>query len=120
MLGDDFRHEPHASAGRLKRRRHAALESQQIGTLTEAAELPSWRDAGWKVTISARAAETEQLAGGPGRRMGGRSVKVGSIAQSERLPYNAQHSKRANLPVVHGLHHERLSVSEMQPPPVPS
>ncbi|MEA2710468.1 MAG: enolase, partial [Phycisphaerales bacterium] len=77
----------------------------QIGTLTEAAEsLKLARDAGWRVTISARSGETEDnwladLAVG----WGGDQIKVGSIAQSERLSkYNRLLAIEADtkLPVV--------------------
>ncbi len=63
------------------------LKVNQIGTLTEAAEaLKLARGAGWRVTISARSGETEDhwladLSVG----WGGDQIKVGSIAQSERL-----------------------------------
>jgi enolase len=63
------------------------LKVNQIGTLTEAAEaLRLARSAGWRVTISARSGETEDdwladLAVG----WAGDQIKVGSIAQSERL-----------------------------------
>src|SRR5688500_12781696 len=63
------------------------LKVNQIGTLTEAAEsLKLAREAGWRVTISARSGETEDnwladLAVG----WTGDQIKVGSIAQSERL-----------------------------------
>jgi len=63
------------------------LKVNQIGTLTEAAEaLRLARQAGWKVTISARSGETEDnwladLAVG----WSGDAIKVGSIARSERL-----------------------------------
>jgi enolase len=63
------------------------LKVNQIGTLTEAAEaLRLAREAGWRVTVSARSGETEDnwladLAVG----WGGDQIKVGSITQSERL-----------------------------------
>jgi enolase len=63
------------------------LKVNQIGTLTEAAEaLALAREAGWRVTISARSGETEDswladLAVG----WAGDQIKVGSITQSERL-----------------------------------
>jgi enolase len=63
------------------------LKVNQIGTLSEAAEsLKLARDAGWRVTVSARSGETEDdwladLAVG----WGGDQIKVGSIQQSERL-----------------------------------
>src|SRR5439155_23439880 len=63
------------------------LKVNQVGTLTEAAEaLRLAREAGWRVTVSARSGETEDdwladLAAG----WGGDQIKVGSITQSERL-----------------------------------
>ena len=63
------------------------LKVNQIGTFTEAAEaLRLAREAGWRVTVSARSGETEDdwladLAVG----WGGDQIKVGSITQSERL-----------------------------------
>ena len=63
------------------------LKVNQIGTLTEAAEaLRLAREAGWRVTVSARSGETEDnwladLAVG----WGADCIKVGSITQSERL-----------------------------------
>jgi enolase len=81
------------------------LKVNQIGTLTEAAEsLKLARDAGWRVTISARSGETEDnwladLAVG----WGGDQIKVGSINQSERLAkYNRLLAIEAKtkLPVV--------------------
>jgi enolase len=63
------------------------LKVNQIGTLTEAARaLKLARDAGWKVVVSARSGETEDvwltdLAVG----WGGDALKVGSITRSERL-----------------------------------
>jgi len=81
------------------------LKVNQIGTLTEAAEaLKLARQAGWRVTISARSGETEDnwladLAVG----WAGDQIKVGSICQSERLAkYNRLLAIEAetNLPVV--------------------
>lgn len=63
------------------------LKVNQIGSLSEAARANQLaRDAGWRVTISARSGETEDnwladLATG----WGGDQIKVGSITQSERL-----------------------------------
>jgi enolase len=63
------------------------LKVNQIGTLTEAAQaLNIARDAGWKVTVSARSGETEDnwladLAVG----WHADYIKIGSITQSERL-----------------------------------
>ncbi len=63
------------------------LKVNQIGTLTEACRsLLKAREAGWKVTVSARSGETEDnwladLAVG----WNGNQIKVGSITQSERL-----------------------------------
>ena len=81
------------------------LKVNQIGTLTEAGEaLQLARAAGWRVTISARSGETEDnwladLSVG----WGGDQIKVGSIAQSERLSkYNRLLAIEAEtkLPVV--------------------
>jgi enolase len=81
------------------------LKVNQIGTLTEAAEaLRLARNAGWRVTISARSGETEDdwladLAVG----WGGDQIKVGSITQSERLAkYNRllEIEAETQLPVV--------------------
>ena len=108
VLGDDFLC---TDPGRIRRAIEAdaadalLLKVNQIGTLTEAAEaLKLARDAGWKVTISARSGETEDnwladLAVG----WAGDQIKVGSIAQSERLAkYNRLLAIEAetNLPVV--------------------
>jgi enolase len=63
------------------------LKVNQIGTVTEAKEAYTLaRDAGWKVSVSARSGETEDnwladLAVG----WSGDFIKVGSITQSERL-----------------------------------
>ncbi len=63
------------------------LKVNQIGTLTEALEAYQLaRNAGWKITISARSGETEDnwladLAVG----WAGDQIKIGSITQSERL-----------------------------------
>jgi enolase len=63
------------------------LKVNQIGTLSEAADaMKLARDAGWRIVVSARSGETEDnwladLAVG----WGGDFIKVGSIAQSERL-----------------------------------
>jgi enolase len=90
VLGDDFlctnpqRIRPAVDA---RAANALLLKVNQIGTLTEAAEsLRLARDAGWRVTVSARSGETEDnwladLAVG----WGGDQIKVGSIAQSERL-----------------------------------
>ena len=81
------------------------LKVNQIGTLTEAAgALKAARDAGWRVTVSARSGETEDswladLAVG----WAGDQIKVGSITQSERLAkYNRllEIEPEAKLPVV--------------------
>lgn len=89
-LGDDFlcthpkRIERALAAGAADA---LLLKVNQIGTLTEAAEARRLaRNAGWKVTISARSGETEDdwmadLAVG----WSGDQIKVGSITQSERL-----------------------------------
>ncbi len=63
------------------------LKVNQIGTLSEAADACRMaKQAGWKVTVSARSGETEDdwladLAIG----WGGHQIKVGAITQSERL-----------------------------------
>ena len=81
------------------------LKVNQIGTLTEAAEaLRLAREAGWRITVSARSGETEDdwladLAVG----WGGDQIKVGSITQSERLAkYNRllEIEAETRLPVV--------------------
>ncbi|MCX5661577.1 MAG: enolase [Planctomycetota bacterium] len=81
------------------------LKVNQIGTLTEAAKACRLaRAAGWRVTVSARSGETEDnwladLAVG----WGGDQIKIGSIAQSERLAkYNRLLAieAQAKLPVV--------------------
>ena len=81
------------------------LKVNQIGTLTEAGEsLRLAREAGWRVTISARSGETEDdwladLAVG----WGGDQIKIGSITQSERLAkYNRllEIEAETGLPVV--------------------
>jgi enolase len=81
------------------------LKVNQIGTLTEAAEaLKLARQAGWRVTISARSGETEDdwladLAVG----WAGDQIKIGSITQSERLAkYNRllEIEAETGLPVV--------------------
>lgn len=89
-LGDDFLC---TNPDRIRRAIDATaadallLKVNQIGTLTEAAEaLRLARGAGWRVTVSARSGETEDdwladLAVG----WGGDQIKVGSIAQSDRL-----------------------------------
>jgi enolase len=90
VLGDDFlctNPERIRRAVAAKAANALLLKVNQIGTLTEAAEsLKLARDAGWRVTISARSGETEDnwladLAVG----WAGDQIKVGSIAQSERL-----------------------------------
>ncbi|HEV2296672.1 MAG TPA: phosphopyruvate hydratase [Tepidisphaeraceae bacterium] len=81
------------------------LKLNQIGTLTEAAEARRLaKAAGWPITISARSGETEDnwladLAVG----WAGEQIKVGSIAQSDRLSkYNRLLTIEAetNLPIV--------------------
>ncbi len=90
VLGDDFLC---TNPQRIRRAIEAnaanalLLKVNQIGTLTEAAEaLNLARSARWHVTVSARSGETEDnwladLAVG----WAGDQIKVGSIAQSERL-----------------------------------
>jgi enolase len=89
-LGDDFLC---TNPKRIRRAIEAGaadallLKVNQIGTLTEAAEACRLaRQAGWRVTISARSGETEDnwladLAVG----WRGDQIKIGSITQSERL-----------------------------------
>lgn len=81
------------------------LKVNQIGTLSKAAEsLRLARQAGWRVTVSARSGETEDnwladLAVG----WSGDQIKVGSITQSERLAkYNRLLAieSETNLPIV--------------------
>ena len=81
------------------------LKVNQIGTLTEAAEAQQLaRDAGWRITVSARSGETEDtwladLAVG----WSADQIKVGSINQSDRLAkYNRLLAIEAQtkLPVV--------------------
>ncbi len=108
VLGDDFLC---TNPARIRRAIDAnaanalLLKVNQIGTLTEAADsLKLARQAAWRVTISARSGETEDnwladLAVG----WGGDQIKVGSIAQSERLAkYNRLLAIEAEtkLPVV--------------------
>jgi enolase len=108
VLGDDFLC---TNPARIRRAIGAKacnallLKVNQIGTLTEAAEaLRLAKDAGWRVTISARSGETEDdwladLAVG----WGGDQIKVGSITQSERLAkYNRllEIEAETRLPVV--------------------
>jgi enolase len=108
VLGDDFLCTNPARIRRAIETKAAnalLLKVNQIGTLTEAAEaLTLARDAGWRVTISARSGETEDnwladLAVG----WAGDQIKVGSICQSERLAkYNRLLAIEAEtkLPVV--------------------
>jgi enolase len=108
ILGDDFLC---TNPQRIRRAVDAnaatalLLKVNQIGTLTEAAEsLKLARNAGWRVTVSARSGETEDdwladLAVG----WAGDQIKVGSIQQSERLAkYNRLLAIEAEtkLPVV--------------------
>jgi len=81
------------------------LKVNQIGTLTEAAEAARLaREAGWRITVSARSGETEDnwladLAVG----WSGDQIKIGSITQSERLAkYNRllEIEARTPLPLV--------------------
>jgi enolase len=108
VLGDDFlctSPQRIRRAIELKAANALLLKVNQIGTLTEAAEaLKLARNAGWRVTISARSGETEDnwladLAVG----WAGDQIKVGSICQSERLAkYNRLLAIEAEtrLPVV--------------------
>lgn len=90
VLGDDFLCTNPARIRRAVDQQAAdalLLKVNQIGTLSEAAQaLHLARQAGWRVTISARSGETEDnwladLAVG----WGGDQIKVGSVTQSERL-----------------------------------
>jgi enolase len=90
VVGDDFlctNPERIRRAIKAKAADALLLKVNQIGTLTEAAEaLRLAREAGWKVTVSARSGETEDnwladLAVG----WAADQIKVGSITQSERL-----------------------------------
>lgn len=90
VVGDDFLCTNPARIRRAVQARAAdtlLLKVNQIGTLTEALEARRLaRDAGWRVTVSARSGETEDdwladLAVG----WAGDQIKIGSITQSERL-----------------------------------
>jgi enolase len=108
VLGDDFLCTNPARIARAVKEKSAnalLLKVNQIGTLTEAGEARRIaKDAGWKVTISARSGETEDnwladLAVG----WGGDQIKIGSITQSERLAkYNRllEIEAQTRLPVV--------------------
>ena len=90
MLGDDFLC---TNPRRIRRAiengcaNALLLKVNQIGSLKEAADACRLaKDAGWKVTVSARSGETEDtwladLAVG----WSGDQIKIGSITQSERL-----------------------------------
>lgn len=107
-LGDDFLCTNPARIVRAVRERAAdalLLKVNQVGTLTEANEARRLaREAGWRVTISARSGETEDdwladLAVG----WAGDQIKIGSITQSERLSkYNRllEIETETGLPVV--------------------
>ncbi len=107
VLGDDFLC---TNPDRISRaiEQNAAnallLKVNQIGTVTEAARAYTLaKEAGWKVTISARSGETEDdwladLAVG----WQGDQIKIGSITQSERLAkYNRllEIEKETGLPM---------------------
>lgn len=90
VVGDDFLCTNPARIRRAVDARAAdtlLLKVNQVGTLTEALEARRLaRDAGWRVTVSARSGETEDdwladLAVG----WAGDQIKIGSITQSERL-----------------------------------
>jgi enolase len=90
VVGDDFLCTNPAHIRRAVEARAAdtlLLKVNQIGTLTEALEARRLaRDAGWRVTVSARSGETEDdwladLTVG----WAGDQIKIGSITQSERL-----------------------------------
>lgn len=105
VLGDDLLC---TNTGRIER----AIQSQaanalllkvnQVGTLTEAAEaLLRARQAGWRVTVSARSGETEDdwladLATG----WAGDQIKIGSITHGERL---AKYNRLLAIEVETGL-----------------
>lgn len=108
VLGDDFLC---TNPDRIRRAIAAQaadallLKVNQVGTLTEAAEANRLaRQAGWRVTVSARSGETEDdwladLAVG----WAGDQIKIGSITQSERLAkYNRllEIEAETKLPVV--------------------
>ena len=84
------------------------LKVNQIGTLSEAAQAYRLaRNAGWRVTISARSGETEDdwladLAVG----WGGDQIKIGSITQSERL---AKYNRLLAIAAQTGLAIHRLA-----------
>ena len=89
-LGDDFlctNPDRIRRAAECKAADALLLKVNQIGTLTEASRaLAIARDAGWRVTVSARSGETEDdwladLSVG----WGADQIKVGSLRQSERL-----------------------------------
>lgn len=90
VLGDDFLC---TNPTRIRRAIDAQaadallLKVNQIGTLSEAADaLQLARQAGWRVTISARSGETEDdWLGDLSVGWGGDQIKVGSVTQSERL-----------------------------------
>lgn len=90
VLGDDFLCTNPARIDRAIAAQAAdalLLKVNQIGTLSEAAHaLHLARQAGWRVTISARSGETEDnWLGDLSVGWGGDQIKVGSVTQSERL-----------------------------------
>lgn len=89
VLGDDFLCTNPERIRRAVEKRCASallLKVNQIGTLTEAAEACAQaRQAGWKVTVSARSGETEDDWLADLAVAWGDQIKVGSINQSERL-----------------------------------
>jgi enolase len=108
ILGDDLlctNPKRISSAIALRAANALLVKVNQIGTLSEAAEaLRLAREAGWKITVSARSGETEDcwladLAVG----WSADQIKVGSITQSERLAkYNRLLAieTETNLPLV--------------------
>jgi enolase len=88
-LGDDFLCTNPSRIERAAASRSCTallLKVNQIGTLTEAAEACRLaRGAGWHVTVSARSGETEDDWLADLATAWGDQIKVGSIAQSERL-----------------------------------
>jgi enolase len=89
VLGDDFLCTNPARIARAVKENCCTallLKVNQVGTLTEAAEARRLaRQAGWKITVSARSGETEDNWLADLATAWGDQIKVGSICQSERL-----------------------------------
>lgn len=89
LLGDDLLCTQPDRIRRAVRERAAnalLLKVNQVGTLTEAAE--AWtlaREASWHITVSARSGETEDHWLADLATAWGDHIKVGSVAQSDRL-----------------------------------